>query len=182
MTRTERSRLAKRQGFGSFWRGRKRPPITEEHRENLRKAHLGQPAWNKGKKTPESIREKQRAAKLGKKQSPEMVAKRRASLPRGPRHHAWKGITPLLRRLRASPEFRYWREEVYKRDNYTCQKCSVRGGTLHPHHIRNFATYERGRFDIKNGVTLCSEHHKAFHRKYGLTANTTAQIREFLAG
>ena len=31
------------------------PPITEKHRENLRLSHLGQRAWNRGKKMGEDF-------------------------------------------------------------------------------------------------------------------------------
>ena len=34
-------------------RGRKRSPFSEEWRENLSKSHIGQVAWNTGKKVPQ---------------------------------------------------------------------------------------------------------------------------------
>lgn len=48
--------------------------------EKMSKSLLGKPAWNKGKKGcfSEETREKMRSAKIGKKQSPEVVAKRAA--------------------------------------------------------------------------------------------------------
>lgn len=39
---------------------------NEEYRQNQINKRLGQSAWNKGKKTPEDVRQKQRIAKLGK--------------------------------------------------------------------------------------------------------------------
>jgi endogenous inhibitor of DNA gyrase (YacG/DUF329 family) len=77
---------------------------------------------------------------------------------------SWKGgITKPLRQLRGKPAYRKWREAVFERDNFTCQKCGKRGGYLHPHHIRPFAKYPEGRFDINNGVTLCEVCHGKEH-------------------
>jgi len=77
-------------------------------------------------------------------------------------------------------DFRLWRESVFARDNFTCQKCSDRGGNLHPHHIKNFAQFQELRFAIDNGITFCKECHRIFHKKYGIKNNTQEQINEFL--
>jgi len=73
----------------------------------------------------------------------------------------WKGgKSNYLYRLRRSLKYKLWREKVFKRDNYTCQKCSQRGGNLHPHHIKSFAKYPQLRFVVSNGKTLCEKCHK----------------------
>ncbi len=36
------------------------------------------------------------------------------------------------------------------------------------------------RYDLKNGITLCSIHHDLFHDIYGRGNNSKAQFREFL--
>lgn len=77
-------------------------------------------------------------------------------------------------------EYRKWRRQVHKRDNWTCQKCHTRGGTLNVHHIQNYATCPALRFDISNGITLCEHHHNEFHTKYGKANNTQSQVDEFL--
>lgn len=41
--------------------------------------------------------------------------------------------------FRRTPEYIKWRNKVYERDNYTCQKCGKRGGNLNAHHIKHFA-------------------------------------------
>jgi hypothetical protein len=67
-------------------------------------------------------------------------------------------------KLRAMPEYRAWRYEVFARDNFTCQDCGdARGGNLHAHHIEPFATHEALRFEVSNGVTLCRDCHDLRH-------------------
>lgn len=113
---------------------------TEEAKEKNRLAHLGRPAWNKGKgnKTPENKR-------------------------------IWHSI-----------EMRLWRESVFARDNWTCQKYGTKGGILRPHHILNFAKYPELRFAIDNGITLSDKAHREFHKKYGNRNNNREQLEEFL--
>jgi 5-methylcytosine-specific restriction endonuclease McrA len=68
--------------------------------------------------------------------------------------------------IRAGIDFRLWREAVFARDNWTCQRCLKRGGQiLHPHHIKSFAKYPELRFAIDNGTTLCRDCHKLEHKK-----------------
>ena len=55
--------------------------------------------------------------------------------------------------LKHSEEWRKWRQEIFMRDNYTCQDCGITSGygktiVLHPHHkvrlkvlIKNFLDY-----------------------------------------
>lgn len=76
----------------------------------------------------------------------------------------WKGgKTSINRRIRSSKKYRNWRYLIFIRDNYTCQYCHERGVELHPHHIKSFAKYPNDRFDINNGITLCSYCHKLVH-------------------
>jgi 5-methylcytosine-specific restriction endonuclease McrA len=94
----------------------------------------------------------------------------------------WKGgTTPQNMKIRKSIEFRLWREAVFARDNFTCQKYGVKGCMLHAHHIQNFSQYPELRFAIDNGVTLSEKAHKEFHRKYGRRGNTREQLEEFLS-
>ncbi len=90
------------------------------------------------------------------------------------------GKTSINIKIRRSVKFRLWRKSVFKRDNYTCQKCLIRGGELNPHHILNFSDNEDKRFDINNGITLCRECHYSFHREYGYIKNNTNQMKFYL--
>jgi len=95
--------------------------------------------------------------------------------------YAWKnGNSPENKIIRQSIEYRLWREAVFARDNWTCQKTGIKGGKLHPHHIQNFAQYPELRFAIDNGITLSEKAHKEFHKKYGIKNNTKEQIKEFI--
>lgn len=68
-------------------------------------------------------------------------------------------------RDRTTKKYKDWRNDVFERDNYTCQKCGEKGGELNAHHIKSWANYKEKRFDLDNGLTLCVECHKKVHRK-----------------
>ena len=93
----------------------------------------------------------------------------------------WKGgVSPKNKIIRRSIYYVNWRNKVFKRDNYTCQKCGKKGVYLHPHHIKNFANYSDLRFDVNNGITLCKKCHRKFHSIYGTKNNSNKQLKEFL--
>ena len=102
-----------------------------------------QVAWNKGKKFPQ-------------------VA--------GDKNHNWKGgITKENHLIRTGLEIKLWREKVFERDEYTCQRCSAKSKKgkqvyLVAHHIKSFALRPNLRFDVENGLTLCKECHYKEHR------------------
>lgn len=73
-----------------------------------------------------------------------------------------------------------WRNGTYKKDNYTCQYCGVKGGRLNAHHLDGFRWCEDERLDIDNGITLCKEHHKEFHHIYGYGHNTKEQFNKWI--
>lgn len=52
-----------------------------------------------------------------------------------------------------------WREEVLKRDNYTCQICKKKPNRCQVHHIIPRQIKEL-RYDVMNGITLDFNHHK----------------------
>jgi hypothetical protein len=101
----------------------------------LKESHLGQKAWNKGKKMPEIS---------------------------GDKHPHWKGgITPINLKIRASLEYKLWRQAVFERDNYTCIWCGdSKGGNLEADHIKPFALFPELRLAIDNGRTLCKNCHR----------------------
>ena len=60
-----------------------------------------------------------------------------------------------------SREYRIWRAQVIRRD----KACVVCGNTnrRQAHHILSGSYFPDDRFDIENGVTLCSKCHMNFH-------------------
>lgn len=97
----------------------------------------------------------------------------------------WKGGAEYSRVERATHEYIQWRNNVFAKDNYTCQCCGDCNGdghtvTLNAHHIRNWKDNEFCRYDIDNGITLCEHCHMNFHSIYGKRNNTPEQLIEFL--
>lgn len=88
---------------------------------------------------------------------------------KGDKTHLWKGgKDKKIYKHYNNAEYKIWREQIFERDNYTCQKCGVRSQVgrriyLHPHHIKSYTYYPQLRYDINNGVTLCKECHLDLH-------------------
>lgn len=74
-------------------------------------------------------------------------------------------FTPSQLRDRTSPEYKLWRISVFERDNYTCQSCGKRGCKLNAHHIKPWSLFPCDRYDVNNGITLCTDCHKAEHKR-----------------
>jgi len=161
-------------------KGRKRLPHTEETKQKMRLAQLGEKNHRYGKKLSEEHKRKIRKFMLGNKYSldykPSEETKKKVSKFMKGRYCGkdnpnWKGgISPINVKLRNSDKGRDWRLEIFKRDNYTCQICNKRGTYLIAHHIKSFADYPELRFDINNGITLCEECHKEIHKKLQLVS------------
>lgn len=104
----------------------------------------------------------------GKPKSTEARIASSLAARRGENCHFWKGgVAKENNKLRHSMRYRLWRESVYSRDNWTCQKCFVRGGSLHPHHLKKWSDYPDLRFSTENGLTLCEKCHKKEHQDVG---------------
>lgn len=81
----------------------------------------------------------------------------------GEDHWNWKGgVTPVNQEQRNSEEASAWRRAVYERDMYHCRICK-QNGELHAHHIKPWAAFPESRFDISNGITLCTQCHTNIH-------------------
>lgn len=154
--------------------------VSEKTRLKISAAIKGKIPWQKGKPSkyrgvPRSEETKRRIslANIGKKRSTEcreklsLFWKGKPKLDRrGEKNHFWKGgITKTNLVIRASLEYRLWREAIFERDSYTCIWCGARGGNgkkvvLNADHIKPFAIYPELRFAIDNGRTLCKDCHK----------------------
>jgi 5-methylcytosine-specific restriction endonuclease McrA len=122
--------------------------------------------WNKGTrgiqkgsrlgvKLSDETKKKLSERALGRKRSPESIAKSVASLIK-----RFDRIGRKTYRSRASKEGKIWTQSVFRRDNYTCQYCGQVGGHIQSHHINKFADFPEDRFKLSNGITLCVPCHK----------------------
>ena len=119
------------------------------------------PAYWQGKHFPDEVKEKWRQQRKGKKFSTRFGFVPKTAFKLGQKPWNWKGgITPENIKIRHSVEYKKWRVEVFKRDNFTCQICRVRGKYLEADHIKPFSLYPELRLDISNGRTLCKTCHK----------------------
>ena len=104
----------------------------------------------------------------------------------GSNNHNWKGTTPEVISARQTMEYKTWRWNVYKRDNFLCQSCLEKShDKLQAHHIFSFAKYKDLRYRTTNGITLCEQCHDSriqgsFHNIYGTHNNTPEQLEEYI--
>ena len=125
---------------------------------------FGKTPWNKGKKM-DFI-----SPKKGIKISKEIRLK-----TSGANHYNWKGGKGSINnRIRKCYEYRQWTQDIFKRDDYVCQECDIRGGKLEAHHIKPFSVLIKEYkiktlqeaidcfelWDFDNGQTLCKKCHK----------------------
>lgn len=167
VTRLKNGRFKKGHVGYKAWLGIRRPELSEPQRNRLLKNPINY--W-KGKKIPEDARKKMSEVRLSN-----------INTPRKETHWNWKeGISEKHSQITKGVEWRLWREAVYKRDKWICQKCKEHRNDLRPHHILNFSTHIELRFAIDNGITLCEKCHNEFHKIYGKLKNNRKQLKEFL--
>lgn len=145
--------------------------LSEEHKEKIRLASI-----RNGNRPPSSVgrvwtlesRDKARKSAIKRGISLElrrkMIESRKRNgwnAPTGHEAPGWRGGVSKPNELaRKCVKFRIWRKSVFERDDYTCQICRKRGGTLHPDHIKRFADFPELRYEITNGRTLCVNCHR----------------------
>ena len=120
-------------------------------------------SFKKGHKHSLDVIEKLRIANIGKKRGPLSleVRKKMSEIRKGANNWNWKGgIWAKNLKKRGTFEYKLWREEVYKRDDYTCKICGEKGGKLNADHIKPFAYFPELRLEVSNGRTLCVECHR----------------------
>lgn len=139
--------------------------------------------WNKGKSASQETREKMRIAKLGSigywsgKKRPNLSGKNNPNYGKiGEKNHLWckEKKHSFHKSIRELYQYRKWRTEVFKRDNYVCIMCSYKGYIEADHFPKSFISIIRENniksfdeaikcealWDINNGRTLCRDCHK----------------------
>lgn len=147
-----------------IWEGNRWKKVSEEVKRKISIANKWKNTRTKGKK----MWNKKDRKKISERQMWE----------KNPNWNGWK--TKISVKIRTSIEWNLWRNSVFWRDYYTCQKCKQYGGNLNAHHIKNFSDFPELRFAIDNGICLCRKCHNKFHKKYWKTNNSKYQLDEFI--
>ena len=129
---------------------------TEESKKKLSMAHLGKTSKLKG--IPRTLEDR---IKISESVKPKMENHKGENNPN------WKGgKSSKIVKLKASFDYKVWKEQVNERDNYTCQICGCNiKEIIETHHIKRFRDYPELRFDVNNGITICKFCHQLEHTK-----------------
>jgi hypothetical protein len=110
----------------------------------------------------------------------------RYEMQSGELHYNWHGgISSAREQFKNTNEYKIWRKEVFKRDNYKCKCCGTHSNNLEAHHLWNYSIHPELRTDINNGITLCFKCHSinypySFHSIYTQFNNTPSQLEEYI--
>ncbi len=155
--------------------------VSIETRKKMSEAQKGKKQSEEQKRKrsermKEKFKDKNNHPMYGKKHSLETRKKMSLALKGKFGEHArnWKGgISSIGKQIRNHPKYKIFRQKVYRRDNWICQECDIRGGDLELHHIKalsliikenNIKTAEdinncEELWNVDNGLTLCNDCH-----------------------
>lgn len=97
-----------------------------------------------------------------------------------------RGVRPRTYHLNKTPkhegaEYKEWRMNVFRRDNFTCQFCHRTSNELKKigikicaDHIKPYSVFKELRYEVSNGRTLCEPCHKTTDT-YGYKARNFLQ-------
>ena len=77
-------------------------------------------------------------------------------------------------------EFKNWSRTIKELANFTCARCNKTNCKLESHHILSWIEHENKRYDLDNGICLCKECHKEFHKIYKYKNNGFEQLEEYV--
>ena len=140
---------------GKKTRFKKGQKLSEQTKERMK----GRTPWNKGIK--------------GLQYSPKTQFKK-GMIP-------WNkglGVATEIQRIRMSDEYKRWRLKIFKRDNYTCKKCNIRGGELEVHHKKPVCLFPELIMDDDNAETVHKDCHKKIHKKMKLNQHIVKKYKE----
>jgi hypothetical protein len=146
--------------------GIKTRPKGTDYGQNFKKGHV---SYWKGKKLPDSTKEKIRQSSIKDGRVPYLKDGIHWLKHDGAKPGTWKGgVTPDRQAVYSSNEWCEAVKTVWKRDNAICQRCGKHHnttkarGTFHIHHIVSFKNKEK-RTDVNNLILLCKECHRWVH-------------------
>ncbi len=132
--------------------------ISEFFRKNPTKYWFGKKGPRNGVKLSDEIKNKLSLSHKGKKHSKDWkINQSKSQTKRWDRVGRKKYKRYIHTR---DKKFLQWRSDVFKRDNWTCQTCGIRGVYLEAHHIKSWAKYTESRYELENGVSLCKKCHE----------------------
>lgn len=107
------------------------------------------------------------------------ISRKNKGIAKKEKNPNWRGgISPIWN----TSEWKIWRSEVFKRDDYTCKGCGLRNKMglnkslyLEAHHILPRRDFPLLTFDISNGITLCKCCHDKTRKKEYLSVNIWKQ-------
>lgn len=159
--------------------------LSEETKQKIRQNNIGKHIFSddirkkiglrtsvflKGRKLSEETKQKLSIAQKGErcywfnkhhsKNTIERIRISRKGKYCGANHHNWKGglLNPIYSILKTN-YYKDWRNNIFKRDNFTCQKCYKKNCYLEVHHIKRKSEYPELIFDENNVITLCTKCH-----------------------
>jgi hypothetical protein len=157
--------------------------LTTEYINNHQKLHYICSCGNEDWKQLYMFLKGQECWECGRKKLSKLL-KGRTGL-RGKESPNWNSNKTMEERIsgRNLYEKNAWRKEVFVKDAYTCQCCGDnKGGNLVAHHLDGYDWCIASRWDVKNGITLCSTCHNDFHLVFGYGSNTREQFEEYMEG
>jgi hypothetical protein len=88
-----------------------------------------------------------------------------------------KGTQSVYNEVWGRKEYALWRHSMFVRDDFTCQGCGNKGGSLELHHIIPCRDYPEGIMENANTITLCKRCHKdTFGKEYDFVAKYKAVV------
>ena len=140
MKHTEETKRKIKEHNAKYWLGKKRPPLSEQHRKNLAKSLIGN-QHTKGMKFPNRQKPSFDTEERKRKISEAFT---------GEKHPNWKG-----------GGLRFWMLQAKVRDNYTCQICGNNDkDVVEADHILAKKLRPDLAKELSNLLTLCANCHK----------------------
>jgi len=150
---------------------------TEESRKKMSESHLGVPLSQKHKNgiSRGLLENTHLLGHIHSEKTKEKMSNSQMGKHSGEKCNFWKGgISTLDNLIRQSLQYKQWKRDIFKRDNWTCQKCGWFGGNLNAHHIKSFHQIIKDNnivfleesficdelWDLNNGITLCMVCHR----------------------